>query len=57
VNTVTGRADAELANLGRYRSEGHLPLLTNPLEGGQGSGCRMCRGHANNDPLRGLAAG
>ena len=32
-------------------------MLTDPLEGGEGSCCRVCGRHADDDPLRGLAAG
>ena len=32
-------------------------MLTDPLEGGEGSCCRVCGGHADDDPLRGLAGG
>ena len=31
-------------------------MLTDPLEGGEGSCCRVCGRHADDDPLRGLAA-
>ena len=39
------------------RSQDHLPLLTDPLEGCEGSCCRVCGGHADDDPLRGWPAG
>jgi hypothetical protein len=57
VDTVSGGADAELADLGGRRSQDRLPLLTDPLEGGEGSCCRVGGGHADDDPLGGLVGG
>ena len=57
VDTVSGGADAELAYLGGRRSQDHLPLLTDPLEGGEGSCCRVCGGHATTIHCAGWPAG
>ena len=57
MDTVSVGADAQLAYVGGRRSQDRLPLLTDPLEGGEGSCCRVCGGHADDDPLRGLVGG
>jgi len=57
MDTVSGGPDAERAYLGRHRSQYRFPLLTDPLEGGEGSCCRVCGRHADDDPLRGLLGG
>jgi hypothetical protein len=57
VDTVSVGADAQLAYIGGRRSQDRLPLLTDPLEGGEGSYCRVGGGHADDDPMGGLVGG
>jgi hypothetical protein len=57
MHTVGGSADTELTDFGGHRAQHHLPLLTDALVGGQSSRGGVCRWHADDDPLGGLACG